>query len=202
MDRELVGWPEDEPTLSLDHREFAYAGKFVMSSTGKAVAREDGRIVAAAAFDADRTDPSTLVIRYLTVRRDRRGAGIGPELVAFVVDRAADRGFDVVTIGVNNPFSYDALYKAGFEFTGEQSGLAELVLARPVGPPGDPDPDRYRAGLAALADRDLEDAERAFVERKRERGPPPVGDAGGPPDGGSDGGGTGSDGDPPGSEGN
>ena len=35
---ELVGWPADGPKLALDYRAFSYAGKFVMSNTGKAVA--------------------------------------------------------------------------------------------------------------------------------------------------------------------
>ena len=39
MEYVLLGWPPDGPTLRLDHRRFAYAGKFVMSTTGKAVVR-------------------------------------------------------------------------------------------------------------------------------------------------------------------
>lgn len=174
MELAILGWPEDGPTLDLDHREFSYAGKFVMSATGKAVARGDGEVVGAVAFDEDRTDPDTLVLRYVTVRSDRRGGGVGPELVAFVVEAAGERGYDRATIAVNNAFSYEALYKAGFEYTGERSGIAELVLARPTDRSelGDPDPDRYREGLAVFADRDLEQEERAFVRDKRVAGPP------------------------------
>jgi GNAT superfamily N-acetyltransferase len=172
METELLGWPDEDPTLDLDHRAFSYAGKFVMSSTGKAVGRADGQVIAAAAFDPDRTEPSTLVIRYLTVREDHRGEGVGPELVEFLLERAAGRGFDAVAIHVNNPYSYVALYKAGFEFTGERTGLAELKLARSVDATADPDPANYREGLARFADRNVSEAESRFVERKLEAGPP------------------------------
>ena len=40
MEYVVLGWPSDGPTLRLDYRQFAYAGKFVMSNTGKAVAYE------------------------------------------------------------------------------------------------------------------------------------------------------------------
>ncbi len=188
---EVLGWPADGPTLRLDHREFAYAGKFVMSGTGKAVLRpehpadapapgsDDGdgydrTVLAAVSFDADRTDPDCLVLRYVTVRRDRRGEGFGPTLVLAVLDRAGGRGFDRARIAVNNPFAYEALHRAGFRYTGEQSGLAELVLERPVETPAACDPERYRAGLDALAERELGDDERAFVRERRQRGPPAV----------------------------
>ncbi|MUV90296.1 GNAT family N-acetyltransferase, partial [Halapricum sp. CBA1109] len=49
MEYALLGWADDGPTLRLDHERFAYAGKFVMSATGKAVARADGDVLAAAA---------------------------------------------------------------------------------------------------------------------------------------------------------
>jgi GNAT superfamily N-acetyltransferase len=171
MEFAVVGWPEDEPTLSLDHEQFAYAGKFVVGRTGKAVARAAGAVVAAVAFDADRVDPATLRLRYVTVRADRRGEGIGPRLCAFVTRRAldSDRGFDRAEIAVNNPYAYEALYKAGFGYTGEQTGLAELVLARPK-----PSEERYRAGMAVYGERDRPEREREFVASRRERGPPPA----------------------------
>ncbi|WP_440989829.1 GNAT family N-acetyltransferase [Haloarchaeobius baliensis] len=192
----LLGWPEDRPTLRLDYRRFSYAGKFVMSSTGKAVAHDptaetgdddefDDHVVAAVAFNEDRTDPDTLWLRYVTVREDHRGEGLGPGLVRFTNGRARERGYDRVRIAVNNPYSYEALYRAGFGFTGEETGIAELVLERP----GDRSPARYRDGLDVFAAReDLSDDERSFVAEKRERGPPsmPGGgeSAGGrPPDG-------------------
>lgn len=177
----LLGWPEDGPTLRLDHREFSYAGKFVMSSTGKAVAYgpeagasdDPAAILAAAAFDLDRTDADTLKIRYLTVRDGARGDGLGAHLAVFVTTRAADRGFQRVAIGVNNPFSYEALYKAGFAWTGAESGLAELTLARPAGDPAERDPERYRDGLDVFRDRDgLSEAEWTFVDDRRGADPP------------------------------
>ena len=170
MQHELLGWPAHGPTLRLDHERFAYAGKFVMSSTGKAVARDDGdELVAVVAFNEDRTDPDTLWLRYVTVRRDRRGEGIGPRLCAFARDRALDRGYDRLRIAVNNPFAYDALHRADFGFTGETTGLAELVLEYPAPRGGG---KRYRTGLEHYADRELTVEERAFVENRLERGQP------------------------------
>ncbi len=60
MNHELLGWPPNGPTLRLEHQRFSYAGKFVMSNTGKAVARDNENIVTAVAFDEDRTDETTL----------------------------------------------------------------------------------------------------------------------------------------------
>jgi GNAT superfamily N-acetyltransferase len=186
----LLGWPEDGPTLRLDYRRFSYAGKFVMSSTGKAVVRDesvapdaggeyDDHVLAAVAFNEDRTDPETLWLRYVTVRDDHRGEGLGPRLVRFAYDRARERGYERVRIAVNNPYSYEALYRAGFGFTGDETGIAELVLERP----GDRSADSYRDGLHVFAGRDdLSEDEHAFVARKRERGPPPAGDGVDTPD--------------------
>jgi len=168
---EFLGWPDDGPTLRLDYRRFAYAGKFVMSSTGKAVAREDGEVVAALAFNADRTDSSTCWLRYVTVREDRRGEGIGPRLVEFA--RAEiDGRYERLKIAVNNPFAYEALYKGGFGFTGEETGIAELVLARP--PPDGRSADRYRDGLDRFRERELSDAEERFLAERDDASPPPV----------------------------
>lgn len=161
MECALLGWPGDGPKLALDHREFAYAGRFRVASTGKAVAREDDAIVAATAFNEDRSDPGTLKIRTVTVRRDRRGEGIGPDLLAFTRDRAAERGYDRVVIAVNNPFAYDAAVRAGFGYTGEETGIAEVVLAWPA-----PDQDRYVEGLRRFRERDLESVEANFLDRK------------------------------------
>ena len=171
MELAWLGWPEDGPTLRLDHERFAYAGKFVMSNTGKAVAREGADPVAATAFDEDRTDPDRLRIRYITVAADRRGEGLGPRLARFVVERARDRGYASVAIAVNNPYAYEAMYRAGFAYTGERTGIAELVLETDA----DRSPARYRAGLDAYAERELDAEQAAFVERCRERGPPDPG---------------------------
>ncbi|SHH57203.1 GNAT family N-acetyltransferase [Halobaculum gomorrense] len=214
MEFRLLGWPEDGVVVRLDHREYAYAGKFVMSSTGKVVAIDgedgdtddstDGRAgdgdtvdgtgdgsaefripddpkreyvepAGAVAFNEDRSDAGALWLRYVTVRRERRGEGIGPRLCAFVVARAADRGYERVRIAVNNAYSYEALHKAGFAWTGRETGIAELVLERPARGSATVDPTTYCEGLATIGARDdVDDDERAFAERKRDRGPPPV----------------------------
>lgn len=170
MEYDLLAWPPDGPKLRLDHERFSYAGKFVMTNTGKAVVREDGEIVAAIAFNADRTDASTLWLRYVTVRADHRGEGIGPRLVAFVRDRALERDYERLRIAVNNPFAYQALFRAGFGYTGETTGIAELVLEYPAA--RSRNADRYRAGLDEFGSRDLSGEERAFLEERIESGPP------------------------------
>lgn len=189
MEFALLGWPPDGPTLRLDYRRFAYAGKFVLGSTGKAVVREgvadpdaeyDDHVLAAASFDPDRTDDTYLVVRYVTVRDDRQGEGLGARLLAFVAARAADRGYERVRIAVNNPAAYVAAHRAGFAFTGRETGLAELVCERPADRPAGRDADTYRAGLDRYRDRDLDAAALARLDEKRAAGPPTVVEA---PDG-------------------
>lgn len=174
MEYVVLGWPSEGPTLRLDHRQFAYAGKFVMSNTGKAVVRDpdadtsDAGILGAVAFNEDRTDPDTMWLRYITTRNDRRGEGIGARLAAYTTARIHAREYVRVVIAVNNPFAYHALSKAGFGYTGEQTGIAELVLEHPS------DRTRYREGLAVFRERDLTEAERGFLDVKEHVGPPPV----------------------------
>jgi GNAT superfamily N-acetyltransferase len=168
MEFTVLGWPEEGPTLQLDYQQFSYAGKFVMSSTGKAIVRDDDAILAAVAFNEDRTDPDTLWLRYITTRRDYRGEGIGTQLAAFITNRAHERSYDRITIAVNNLFAYHALHKAGFGFTGEQTGIAELVLEHPS------DRTRYHAGLDVFRERDLSDEEQAFLDAKADAGIPPI----------------------------
>ncbi|WP_327051791.1 GNAT family N-acetyltransferase [Halomicrococcus gelatinilyticus] len=177
MEYTVLGWPADGPTLRLDHERFSYAGKFVMSNTGKAVARErDGTessarsdgLVAAVAFNEDRTDAATAWLRYVTVRADRRGEGVGARLAAFAAERLHDRGYERVRIAVNNPFAFHALSKAGFGYTGERTGIAELVLERP----GDRSTAAYQAGLDEFRDRDLSAAETSFLSAKAGEAPP------------------------------
>lgn len=172
MEFELLGHPPDGPTLRLDHERFAYAGKFVMDTTGKAVVCDPGgdRPVGATAFSPDHDDPDRARIRYVTVREDRRDGGIGPRLLRFTAEVLGDR-FEAVATGVNNPIAYQACYRAGFVWTGRETGLAELQLSYV---PGEADPDRYRAGLGVFDGRDLPDPHRATVERNRERDPPPT----------------------------
>ncbi|MFB6123536.1 MAG: GNAT family N-acetyltransferase [Haloferacaceae archaeon] len=220
----VLGWPPDGPKLRLDYRRFRYAGKFVMSNTGKAVAydadatsaeavaaadtaesdvgvdadaadgeasaddvdganADDGSgasadafdpVLAAVAFNEDRTDPGAWWLRYITVRDDLRGDGLGARLAAFAAARLESRGASRVRIAVNNPFAYQALYKAGFGFTGEETGLAELVLERPW----PRDAETYRAGLDRYRARDLSDAEASFLDSKAGASPPARLDAG------------------------
>lgn len=167
MEYEVVGDPEDGPTLELDWRRFAYAGKFVMSNTGKAVVRDGGEVVAAVAFNADRTESTQWWLRYVTVREDRKGEGIGPRLCAFTAEQLLAVHCACVRIAVNNPFAYHALHKAGFGWTGDDTGLAELVLERPA-----PENADYAAGLVRYLDRDLSAAEEAFVDTHRGEGAP------------------------------
>ncbi|SDE76452.1 GNAT family N-acetyltransferase [Halorientalis regularis] len=179
MEYALLGWPPDGPTFQLDYRRFSYAGKFVMSATGKAVVRDDDAIVAAVAFNEDRTDADTLWLRYVTVREDHRGEGIGPRLCRFAAEHARDRGYERVRIAVNNPFAFEALSKAGFAFTGEETGIAELVMVWP----GERTRESYQSGLDVYRERDLSAAEREFLREREDEDPPatitsvPAGDA-------------------------
>jgi ribosomal protein S18 acetylase RimI-like enzyme len=211
MEYAVVGEPGSGATLRLDYRAFAYAGKFVVGAPGKAVLRTpdgspavpewepdeplpptvaaeefDDDVFAAVSFSPDRTDPDRCRLRYVTVHVARRGEGIGPRLVDRTVSRLAADGYDRVRIAVNNPFAYAALYKCGFAYTGERTGLAELELERPAAEPaaaddqggegapsgedaldgeGTPSGERYRAGLRAFreGDRDLDPREREFI---------------------------------------
>jgi len=184
---ELLGHPPDAPTLRLDHERFAYAGKFVLSSTGKAVARDPGEspagpdgqttggsatggLVGATSFSEDYDDPDRTRIRYVTVREDRRGEGIGPRLLRFTADTVGGQ-FESVAIAVNNPIAYQAAYRAGFVWTRRETGMAELLLSHD---PGAATVDRYRAGFERFAERDLPDPHQAVVDRHAEGGPPPV----------------------------
>lgn len=160
MEFEVLGDAADGPTLRLDWQRFSYAGKFVMSNTGKAVAREDGEVVGAVSFNTDRTDDDCAWLRYVTVRDDYRGDGVGPRLCAHATRYLRER-FERVRIAVNNPFAYHALHKAGFGWTGETTGIAELVLEHPA--PTDAD---YGMGLREYRERDLTDEEVQFLDAK------------------------------------
>lgn len=166
---EVRGWTT-APPLDLDHRRFSYAGHFRLPSTGKVVATDDGDIVGAAAVSEDRTDPETLRIRYLSVRRDRRGERIGPQLAAFIRHRARNVVYERTKAGVNNPIAYEAFYRAGFVYTGNRTGIETVVVeAPPVSAPAG-----YRAGLGALAHTDLPAHQRAVFHRGLRRGAPPL----------------------------
>ena len=177
----MLGSPPDAPTLRLDHERFAYAGKFVMSDTGKSVACDPGKhdgsradsqtgseLVGATSFSEDHDQSERVRIRYVTVREDRRGEGIGPRLLCFTADALAER-FAAVAIAVNNPIAYQAAYRAGFVWTGRETGMAELLLSYDSGVPT---ADRYRAGLEVFGSRDLPTPHRSLVERHADDSPP------------------------------
>jgi len=195
MEYAFLGGPGTGATLRLDYRAFAYAGKFVVGKSGKAVLRTrdgspavpgwtadrslpptvderdfDDDVLAAISFSPDRTDIDCCRLRYVTVHAARRGEGFGPRIVDRTVSRLADDGYERVRIAVNNPFAYAALYKCGFAYTGDRTGLAELELERPVDAPATPsDADaRRRAGLRVFldTDRDLDPEERRFVAKR------------------------------------
>lgn len=163
MEYELLGHPPDGPTLNLDYRVFAYAGKFVMSTTGKSVAREGDAILGAVAFSPDHDDQCVAHLRYVTVRDDRQGDGIGSRLLRFTAECLQNDPYDTVTIAVNNPRAYQACYRAGFTFTGRETGIAELVMT--YDPDGDRSERAYREGLERYEGRDLPPAQEAALER-------------------------------------
>ncbi len=203
MEFAIVGWPDEGATLRLDYRAFAYAGKFVIGAPGKAVWRTpDGSpavptfepdeplpetvdpdgferdVLGAVSFSPDRTDATCCRLRYVTVHRARRGEGLGPRLITRLVPRLAERGYETVRIAVNNPFAYEACYKTGFAYDGEQTGVAELELSRLASAPhpDHADPERYRAGLDRFRDRDVDGAVRAFLDDRLEAEPPAIED--------------------------
>lgn len=146
-----------------------------MSSTGKAVLESGGSVMAAVAFSDDRTDESIAWLRYVTVRSDQQGEGIGPKLCLFTTQTLLNRGYDRVNIAVNNPIAYQALYRAGFGFTGEETGIAEAVLTYPSAR----STRQYQDGFAVFEDRDLDSSNRRVLERHRDGTPPAIVD---PPD--------------------
>ena len=171
MELAVRNWPPAGEALALDHEQFIYGGKFNTGRTAKAVARDEGAVVAAVAFNEDRTDADTLRFRYVSVRVDRRAEGIGPRLLSFAAARARDHGYERIQIAVNNPYAYEACYRAGFAFTGEETGMAELLLTFPA---RDRSPARYQEGLDIFAERDLPTDQTDFVARTDGTPPDPI----------------------------
>ncbi|WP_128225435.1 GNAT family N-acetyltransferase [Halobacteriaceae archaeon SHR40] len=169
MNFELLGDGSAGPALSLDHEQFAYAGKFVMSGP-KAVAREDDSVVGAISFSEDHSDSSAVRLRYVTVREDRRGEGIGPRLLRFTAVRLT-ASYDEVLIAANNPIAYEACYRAGFVFTGEETGIAEVLMRYR---PDDRETDRYREGFTVFEDRELPAPHEAVCRRHADGESPAV----------------------------
>ena len=159
---------DTEATLDLDADRFAYAGKFRVPG-GKAVTHEeetseDGT-VAALSFSPDRAEDEAVRVRYITVRDDLRGEGVGSSLLEYAADRLLE-SYEAVRISVNNPYSYVAARKADFGWTGEETGLAELVMERPCPCDADEEGPRHLEALFAFEERDLSDEEVEFVRRK------------------------------------
>lgn len=161
MDYRILGYPSDDPVLELDYREFAYAGKFVMSKTGKSVVLDGDTIVGAVAFSADHDDSTLGHLRYVTVRDSRQGEGIGSRLLRFTAEELREDTYETVTIAVNNPVAFRACYRAGFVATGEETGIAELVLR--YAPETDRDEKQYQQGLAVFGGRDLPTAQESVL---------------------------------------
>ncbi len=172
MQYRILGYPDDGPTLNLDYRRFAYAGKFVMSNTGKSVARENDEILGAIAFSPDHDDPSVCHLRYVTVRDDRQGEGIGTQLLRFTAEMLEKKAYDVVIIAVNNPIAYRACYRAGFVYAGRETGIAEVVLR--YAPRQSQNAEQYREGLAVFRDRDLPESQQTVLKRTEVPGVIPV----------------------------
>lgn len=171
MEFVLLGDVDDGPTLRLHHEEFAYAGKFVMSNTGKIVARDADEILGAIAFNQNHDDSTTAVLRYVTVRESCRGERIGPKLLRFAGDTLSDQ-YESVTIAVNNPIAYEAAYRAGFVWTGEQRGIAELELV--YQPDSTRDTERYQEGFGIFGARDLPTEHQRLVEQYEDSEPPAI----------------------------
>ena len=168
---------DDAPAVESDDEPAADTATESVASLPDGVEASDfaDDILAAITFSPDRTDRSTLKIRYLTVRDDLRGDGqqLGPRLVAFLTTRAAAAGYDRIAIAVNNAFSYHALYKAGFTYTDRKTGLAELVLDRPIGEPAVGSQSCYQRGLDVFREREgLSTAETEFLGDHSDAAPP------------------------------
>jgi GNAT superfamily N-acetyltransferase len=162
MEYKILGYPPDGPTLELDYREFAYAGKFVMSNTGKSIVTESDEILGAVAFNADHDDPQTGHLRYVTVQEGRRGDGIGRRLLRYTAEMLQGDLYETVVIAVNNPVAYRACYRAGFTYTGQEAGIAELVLR--YDPSEDRSEQQYQDGLMLFEERDLPPEQQTVLE--------------------------------------
>ena len=168
---------DDAPAVDSDDETATNTDSEPVASLPDGVAESEfaDEVLAAITFSPDRTDSSTLKIRYLTVRDDLRGDGkqLGPQLVAFLISKAAAANYDRIAIAVNNAFSYHALYKAGFTYTDRETGLAELVLDRPIGEPAVASQSGYQRGLDVFREREgLSTAETEFLDAYDDADPP------------------------------
>lgn len=169
---EFLGWPDDGPTIDISHERFAYAGKFILPGTGKAIVRSSQPgshpIKGAVAFNDDRGVQNAARIRYITVSESTRGRRLGPKLALFVQDQIIGQSYSLVRIAVNNPIAYEAMYRAGFYYTGETRQLNEVVLSTdaPLSP------SKYKTGLQTFDKADLPDRQVRLIDRGMDRGPP------------------------------
>ncbi len=131
MEFVVMGGLYGGPPVVLEEEKFSYAGKFMMKDTGKIVCKIEDEIVAAASFNFDRNDKKIAWVRYISVRKDKRLKGIGHSLIIYVTEKIIGEFPDCVRVAVNNPIAYNAFYKAGFEYTGDEVGLCELILEYP-----------------------------------------------------------------------
>lgn len=162
LEYRIHGWPGSGCTLNLSEADFSYAGQFVRSTTGKAVACRGDTVFGACSFTPDRGVEAGLRIRYITVHEDYRGNRIGPALASFLVDKVTERDYEVVRIAVNNPAAYVSMYRAGFAYTGETRDLGEVILEAPA---TDRKLEPYRRGLETFSDRELPETQESLCTR-------------------------------------
>lgn len=169
---EFLGWPDDDPTIDISHERFAYAGKFILPDTGKAIVRSSQlgshSIKGAVAFNDDRGVPDAARVRYITVSESARGRRLGPKLALFIQDQIIGQQYSLVRIAVNNPIAYEAMYRAGFYYTGETRQLNEVVLSTSASR----STSKYKTGLQTFDKDDLPDRQAKLIDRGMDRGPP------------------------------
>tara|TARA_Y100000996_G_scaffold398933_1_gene367464 strand:- start:3216 stop:3755 length:540 start_codon:yes stop_codon:yes gene_type:complete len=157
-----LGDIEGGPSVFLERDKFSYAGKFVGKGTGKILAKNGEKIIAALSFSGDRNDKEVIWIRYVVVEKNLRGRGIGPKLLSYAVESFVGR-VRLVKIATNNIFAYRALYKSGFEYTGKKTGILELVLECPRAQTQ----ERYLEGIEIFRSvKSLTDEEVEFVSKE------------------------------------
>lgn len=170
MHVEFRGSPSGGPAVSLDHTDFRYAGKFQMTTTGKALLFDSDTCMGITAFSTDRTCENRIWLRYVSVHDDYQARGIGPRFLRTTAIELLDQG-ESIRIAVNNPFAYQAAYKAGFVYTRKQTGIAELILEHP----GIRSNETYLEGLNTFQDAShLSPREQSYIAEKRTKAPPPV----------------------------
>lgn len=141
-----------------------------MTTTGKALLFDANTCIGITAFSFDRTCETRIWLRYVSVHDDYQGRGIGPRFLRTTAVELLDEG-ESIRIAVNNPFAYQAAYKAGFVFTGEQTGIAELILEHP----GIRSNEMYLEGLNTFQDAShLSPREQSYATEKHTEAPPPV----------------------------